>query len=178
VADELFDLIFTGDLREGASLEQVQRDLAAAFQTDVEKIARVFRPGGGVVRRNVDRQTAEKYRKFVEAAGAVCTIEALSSPVDPASRESASNPAQEPSGPRIAHLRSVASRLQHSPLRINRLGAAESGINLNRADYAEVAFGNILAVSALKQQDSASGPPPRSKASTRTSYSNAPNSER
>lgn len=68
-------LIFTGRIADGMSLEEVHKNLAAIFKTDIEKIRRKFSEKPTLIKKNIDEATCRKMQKRLLEAGAVCEIE-------------------------------------------------------------------------------------------------------
>lgn len=69
-----FDLIFSGELVEGADPRQVRRNLEALFKTDAGAIARLFTGKPVVIRKDLDQEAAERYRAALQKAGALCRV--------------------------------------------------------------------------------------------------------
>lgn len=72
---ETFDVIFEGEMVEGAAPEEVRKRLKVLLRADDEKIHQLFSGNTFVIRKGVNIDTAEKYRKGFESAGAVCIIQ-------------------------------------------------------------------------------------------------------
>lgn len=69
-----FDLIFTGELIEGCEPARVRRDLEHLFRTDAASIARLFIGQPVVIKKDLDEQTALRYRAALQQVGALCRI--------------------------------------------------------------------------------------------------------
>ncbi len=157
----MFNVVFTGNFRDGAVPDKARETLARAFKTDLARIQRLFPEGGAVVRSNVDRATAEKYVSLIESAGALCRIEERSAdneasrsvPVEPAGGPAAERPL------RVTRLPAVAPKLTLSPRIINRLSPDPEGININRGERSSVPFSEIRAVAALRDPKLSGGHP-------------------
>lgn len=78
MSDELFEVAFSGQIKEGAELEQVKAKLAAMFKADAAKLAHLFSGKRMVIKKNIDQATANKYKVALNNAGAVCEIKSLS----------------------------------------------------------------------------------------------------
>lgn len=72
-----YKLVFDGRIVEGSNIRDVKRNLAALLNVDENKIERVFSGRRIVIKRDVDYQTATKYKEVFEKAGAICTVEAM-----------------------------------------------------------------------------------------------------
>jgi hypothetical protein len=71
---EEFDIVFRGDIVLGHQLTQVKQRLQQLFKSDAERVEALFTGRPVVLKRNLDRETAEKYRDALFKAGAQTTI--------------------------------------------------------------------------------------------------------
>lgn len=69
-----YEIAFAGKLAPGASLEQVQENLARLFQADAQRIGLLLSGRRVVIRQALDLATAEKYRDAMARAGAIAEI--------------------------------------------------------------------------------------------------------
>jgi hypothetical protein len=69
-----FDLVFTGELIGGCEPSRVRRDLERLFRTDAASIARLFTGEPVVIKKDLDEQTALRYRAALQQVGALCRI--------------------------------------------------------------------------------------------------------
>lgn len=67
---ELFDIVFRGDILPKQQLSQVKQRMAQLFKVDLNKVNSLFTGGAVVLKRNLDRATAEKYVTVLNKAGA------------------------------------------------------------------------------------------------------------
>ena len=74
MAESGFQVVFDGQLVEGADQGQAKAGLARLFKTDVARIEPLFAGRPTVVKQGLDAATAEKYRLAFERAGAVATV--------------------------------------------------------------------------------------------------------
>jgi len=84
-----YDIVFSGTLLAGCDPGQARAGLARLFKTDAAGIERLFCGQPVIIKRGVDRQTADKYRTVLEKVGAMCEIRVRASAdgkVDPAAR--------------------------------------------------------------------------------------------
>lgn len=84
MSDELFEVAFSGQITDGADLEQVKAKVAAMFKADEAKLAHLFSGKRVVIKKNIDQVTANKYKTALNKAGAVCEVRSLSVVVKPA----------------------------------------------------------------------------------------------
>ena len=69
-----YDIIFRGDLAPGHHLQQVKQNLQQLFKADEKKIQALFSGGAVPLKRNLDRQAAERYQSALLKAGAEVQI--------------------------------------------------------------------------------------------------------
>jgi thiol-disulfide isomerase/thioredoxin len=72
-----YRVIFEGEILDGLQVEEVKRGLATLFKASEAKIERFFSGKRLAVKKDVDYETAMKYLKAFERAGAACRVEAL-----------------------------------------------------------------------------------------------------
>lgn len=95
--DELFEIAISGEILDGENPEDVKARIGKMFNADEAKIAQLFSGNRVVIKKNVDQQTAEKYKKALNKAGAVCEIKSLSPVVEtPAVETPVAEPAPTP----------------------------------------------------------------------------------
>jgi|GEM_PF-3598889 len=75
--DGLSRVVFLNEFEGDASREQVRDAMAARFNLDAKRLARLFAGPPVVVKSNVDAETALRYKLAIEATGAKCRIEAM-----------------------------------------------------------------------------------------------------
>lgn len=81
MSDELFEVAFSGQIQDGAELEQVKAKVAAMFKTDATKLAHLFSGKRMVIKKNINQAMANKYKVALDNAGAVCEVKSLAEPV-------------------------------------------------------------------------------------------------
>lgn len=69
-----YDIVFSGAVAPGRELAAVKLELARLFKTDTAAIERLFCGRPVIIKKGLDRQTADKYRAVMEKAGAVCEL--------------------------------------------------------------------------------------------------------
>lgn len=83
----LYEIVFTGQLVPGAQLDKVQANLGKLFQSDAQRLELLFSGRRLVLKNNLHREAAEKYRSTLERAGAlveVVEMPAVNAEADPA----------------------------------------------------------------------------------------------
>jgi hypothetical protein len=77
MAGQLYKVVFEGEILEGSQVQEVKRALAKLYNTREDQVERFFSGKRLAVKKNVDYETAMKYVKAFERAGAVCRVEEL-----------------------------------------------------------------------------------------------------
>lgn len=109
-----FQIVFSGQLVPGASLEQTQANLAKLFRADAERIATLFSGRRVTIKGNLDASEAEKYRVTLARAGAL--VEVVAEELAEAAVEPASTPAPVVDrSPQTEPAQPVPGRLQVKP---------------------------------------------------------------
>lgn len=78
----LYEIVFSGQLVPGAQLERVQANLGKLFQADAERLALLFSGRRLVLKNNLDKVAAEKYRATLERAGARVEVVDMQLPME------------------------------------------------------------------------------------------------
>src|SRR5690606_34250929 len=92
-----YEIAFSGQLAPGATLEQVEANLARLFQADAQRIAMLFSGRRVVIKQGLDYAAVEKYREAMARAGAIAEVRAL--PVEVEEIELAPPPPETPVAP-------------------------------------------------------------------------------
>ena len=114
VMNELrYEVIFSGQIQEGAELAEVKARIARMFKADQATIARLFSGKRIVIKKNLSAEAADKYSIAFTRAGAICELapmpEATASPA-PAGGRAADGRAASHQGPRkIAAISAIAA---------------------------------------------------------------------
>ena len=74
MSDQLFEVAFSGQINEGADLDDVKDKVGKIFKADEGKLALLFSGKRVVIKKNIDQATAAKYQVALGNAGAVCEI--------------------------------------------------------------------------------------------------------
>jgi len=74
MSSELYSVVFSGEIKEGTSLDEVQDRLVAIFKMPPEKVKKIFTGRPITIKNNIELQVAQKYQRAFDAAGAVCEI--------------------------------------------------------------------------------------------------------
>src|SRR5210317_1709250 len=83
MSDELFEVAFGGKIIEGESAEDVRARVGKIFNADEKKLGHLFSGKTIVIKKNIDQQTAAKYKAALNKAGAECDIRPIK-PAQPA----------------------------------------------------------------------------------------------
>jgi hypothetical protein len=65
-----YEIVFLGELVDGAQPERVKANLGKLFQADAQRLELLFSGRRLVLKNDLDAETAEKYRATLERAGA------------------------------------------------------------------------------------------------------------
>ena len=106
MADERFDLSYTGLIAPGADSGRARERLTAIFKLTDKGAERLFTGKPVIVKRNVDAATAAQFEKVFAHAGAVLTVtpvESMGLPETAATGPDSSEP-PEPQGIDTSHL--------------------------------------------------------------------------
>jgi len=74
--NDLYDVCFAGELRQGLELSAVRKNIQKLFNAEPDTLDKLFSGKTQLVKRGCDKATAEKYRKAMELAGATAIIRA------------------------------------------------------------------------------------------------------
>lgn len=95
-----YRLIFEGRIVPGREIEEVRRNLRSLFNIDDDRIERLFAGQPILIKKDVDYETALKYKDAFERAGAICRLEETEESDSPSPRPvQMSQMAQSPEGP-------------------------------------------------------------------------------
>ena len=95
MADQLFEVAFSGKIIEGANPEEVKLRVGKIFNADAAMIAQLFSGKRVTIKKNIDKATALKYKTALNRAGAQCEVKLMGgAPAAPA----ASAPAAQQAG--------------------------------------------------------------------------------
>ena len=91
MSDQLFEVAFSGEISEGASLDEVKARVGKMFNADTAKLAQLFSGKRVVIKKNIDKATAAKYQSALNKAGAQCEVAPMGgAPATPAPAPAAS----------------------------------------------------------------------------------------
>jgi uncharacterized protein YbjQ (UPF0145 family) len=74
---EKFNVVFKGEILPGVEPTAVRKTVAQLLKVDAAKAEQLFSGQPTVLRRDVDRDTAEKIQRALKNAGAACELESL-----------------------------------------------------------------------------------------------------
>ena len=77
MAGQLYRVVFEGEILEGSQVQEVKRALAKLYNKTEDQVEHYFSGKRLTVKKDVDYETAMKYVKAFERAGAVCRVEGL-----------------------------------------------------------------------------------------------------
>jgi hypothetical protein len=77
MSDQLFEVAFSGKISAGANMGEVKARIAKMFKADNAKLAQLFSGKRIVIKKNIDRATAAKYKTALNRAGAECEVKLI-----------------------------------------------------------------------------------------------------
>ena len=95
MGEEKLNLIFKGEIKEGANLEEVKKNLAALFKKDAASIDRMFDGTPRTIKQNIDLDTYDKIAGMLDKAGAKCSAVKVKSDATPSKVPTMPPPNQE-----------------------------------------------------------------------------------
>ena len=99
MSDQLFEVAFSGQISDGANLDEVKARVGKMFNADETKLTQLFSGKRIVIKKNIDEATAAKYRTALNRAGAECEVNPMGAAAPaaaPASEPAAAPPASAP----------------------------------------------------------------------------------
>ena len=95
MGNELFEVAFSGQISESANLQEVKARVGKMFKADGQKLEQLFSGQRIVIKKNVDQETAEKYKHALHSVGAVCVIESVPTTVTESTAIAAAQAAEQ-----------------------------------------------------------------------------------
>jgi len=130
MSEEKFQIVVNGSLTEGAELEQVKQNIAKLFKTSLDKVEPMFSGRKLAVKKNLDRETAQKYKAAIIKAGLAAAVAPMAG--TPAAK-------QPPAGGEFdASLAATGSIMDETPppaepdIDTSMLGMQASGVDLDQ----------------------------------------------
>lgn len=94
-----YNVVFEGKTVPGKDIGSVKKQLMSLLKIDAPRIDRLFSGKPVVIRKNADSETAEKFRKAFEAAGAICRLEQVEASGETAVPDQGHRVESQPSSP-------------------------------------------------------------------------------
>ncbi|MFT4824878.1 MAG: hypothetical protein ACJAUG_001719 [Halioglobus sp.] len=143
--DPLYDVCFAGEILPGQDLDTVKLKFAKLFKTDDATLAKLFSGKTQLLKRGCDRQTALKYKKAVEQAGAKPVIRtSASEPTAQSPKPTPAAPAPEPpkltAAERIALLAAAPDISSAAPPEAPATSAVAEAAAVSQTDEGATAF--------------------------------------
>jgi hypothetical protein len=95
MSEPLFNIVFYGIIQPDKDKDTVVQNMASLFKTDPARLAPYFAGGRKVIKSNIDKLVAEKYRATLEDIGLVIKIENAEPAVETGGKSEAP-PRQQP----------------------------------------------------------------------------------
>ena len=140
-----YDVILEKGCRPGVDPGQVKANLAKLFNLRSGRIDILFEKLPAVIKKELDQASAQKYRKAIENAGAVCSIRPLSSApvVMRKFQEQESSPGER----KILRLSACPASIYYSPLTVPFISGNPAGMDFNRRDMEPISCSDIRLIS-------------------------------
>ena len=90
MSDQLFEVAFSGAVRDGEDPAQVRANVGKMFNADADKLDQLFSGKRIVIKKNIDQATAAKYQTALNRAGAECEVRPMGGSADAAATAAAS----------------------------------------------------------------------------------------
>lgn len=82
MTQERYNITFQGHIKDGAQIKTVKANLAQLIKKDAKTIDAIFSGKRVVLKRDMDRQGADRFKAAFEKTGAICTIHEAEAPTD------------------------------------------------------------------------------------------------
>ena len=146
MGEKRFRVLFRGEIAPGSEPAAVKAKLAGLFKTDVANIEKLFVGKPVVIKKDIDEQTAAKYRQALEKCGAVAIVQEM--PVPAAAPAPQPEPKQEQAAdaappaavrcPKCGHVQESSNECGNCGVIISKYVAREQQQKQARAKSAEV----------------------------------------
>lgn len=83
MSNTTFAVIFSGQLVEGARVEQVQANFSQLFKVELARVMPMFCGKPVTIKKGIDEATAKKYQQALLQAGAICQVVDLAAVAPP-----------------------------------------------------------------------------------------------
>ena len=111
----LFNVVLTGQLREGVDAAAAQAALASLFKMSDEKVQQTLARAPLSVKNNIDQATAEKFKTALERAGFVCELQPQAAAVPPSPAPVAAAAVDTQAAPAAASFKGLTYKIEGRP---------------------------------------------------------------
>ena len=102
MSEQLFEVAFSGRISDGANPAEVKAKIGKMFNADETKLAALFSGKRVVIKKNLDKATAAKYKTAFTRAGAECDVRPMGGAAPAEAKAPAAKPAASPAAPAAA----------------------------------------------------------------------------
>ncbi len=95
--EKKYQVVFSGKISEGKSVEEVKSSLLDKFKVPKDTVEKIFELDRAIVKKDVSYEEAEKHRDLFAECGALCEIEEMSTPVEASQQLQQEEPAEQQS---------------------------------------------------------------------------------
>jgi hypothetical protein len=117
MAEELFNLIFRGDIVAGFNLPDVKASFAQMFKLDPAKVDAYFMGKPTILKKDCDRATADKFQAAMQRIGAVLDVRSVAPAGEQPSAQAAARPQSAPAQQSIPAQQSTPAQQAAAPAR-------------------------------------------------------------
>ena len=75
MSENTFDIVFTGDIADGADITKVKVKAAQLFRLDNDKLAVLFSGKRTMLKKSIDNKAAQKYQKILNGIGMITVLQ-------------------------------------------------------------------------------------------------------
>ncbi len=169
MTENRYRVVLSGGVRQGKSLDEVKQRMAAMFKASPPQMDRLLQHERSIIKKDVDLETAKKYARALESAGALCRIEPQEAPAfeaparqpTPAKEDRLAEKAERPE-PRVVVIPLLKKpEDRFAPVAIGKIMGAPNGLKLKTAGPAGsegvAPYGRIFALAAYTETESSGG---------------------
>lgn len=138
----VYEIVFLGELVEGAQPERVKANLGKLFQADAARLELLFSGRRLVLKNNLDAETAEKYRATLERAGARVQVVSMAS--SPMQQPSMQQPSRERPAPMDDEIEEVElAPPPDEPTWTRKISSSSGRLQVQARDVYMAAFSDV-----------------------------------
>lgn len=153
MAENNFSVVYMGRIAEGEDIDSVKKRMCALFKKPEPIITRILKARRSIIKKGLDRKTAEKYLRVIEKTGAVCKIE----PEMPAEKIESSEPETSTETRVVAIPLESKGEESYSPIPADEIKGAENALIITAEKPKAISYSEIKAIAAFKRNEQNGG---------------------